>query len=399
MFRTWNIISDLLSHDIVGHYLWEPKLLVEELLDRGTAVRVAGHRSIKTDQFPGALTIPAFALHHEASVSRDEKWNHLENFVVHNLDYQKGLNGLDAGIFADALTLMLDVSDQQLLGTIRWFSGFEAAKRPNVAIILKGQFDWSAGNRGLQLVREVWRDCPAFFRERVRICSRSDMSADNYAEIVGTRPHVLPSALGPTEKEIRRSRERIGPQTGSMVVSFLAGARPERGVALIPEVVKQSAELGVRFLIQAAGSAHGKTGPDSLSAIRDHPAVGFHEGALSRNEYNDWIAQSVVLLPYSPDRYQSRQSGVYLEAKSFGAPVIVPPGTWMADDVTNLCNGLVFEDYSVESIVRCIAHAQRELPQLRERAMATAAHHQRAHGADRCVDAIGALFDPDMSRR
>jgi hypothetical protein len=393
MFRTWNIIDDLLSHDIVGHYLWEPKLLVEELLDRGTAVRIAGHRSIKADQFPGALTIPAFALHHEASVSRDEKWEHLENFVVHNLDYQKGLTGLDPGIFADALTLMLDVSNQQLLGTIRWFSGFEASRPPNVAIILKGQFDWTAGNRGLQLLGEVWRDCPPFFKERVRICSRSEMSADRYAEILGARPHVLPSALGPTQKEIRRSRERVGPPAGSMVVSFLAGARPERGAAFIPEVVKRSAALGVRFLIQAADSVRRKAGIETLGALRDHPSVRFHEGLLARDEYNDWIALSVVLLPYSPDRYQSRQSGVYLEAKSFGAPVIVPAGTWMADEVTRLGNGLVFEEYSVESIVRCIARAQTELPVLRERAMACAAEHQREHGADRCVDAIEALFN------
>jgi len=392
MFRTWNIISDLLSHDIVGHYLWEPKLLVEELLDRGTTVRVAGHRSIKADQVPGALAIPAFALHHEAKVSRDQKWQHLENFVVHNLDYQKGLNGLDPGMFRDALTLMLDVSDQQLLGTIRWFSGFEASRRPNIVIVLQGLFGWPAGSRGLELFREVWRDSPAFFKEQVKVCSRSEMSADRHAEILGARPHVLPSALGPTEKEIRRARERVGRPGEDMIVSFLAGARSERGARLVPEVVKQSAAFGVRFLIQAVDAVERRTGVESLSVLKEHRSVRFHEGLLPRDEYNDWIAQSVVLLPYSPDRYKSRQSGVYLEAKGIGAPVIVPAGTWMADEVAHLGNGLVFEEFSVESIVRCIARAQTELPALRQRAMACAAQYQREHGADRCVDAIEALF-------
>jgi glycosyltransferase involved in cell wall biosynthesis len=400
MFRTWNIISDLLSDDIGGHYLWEPKLLVEELLERGKAVRVAGHRSIKADQFPGALTIPAFALHHEATVSNYKKWEDLENFVVHNLDYQKGLNGLDPGMFPDALTLMLDVSHEQLLGTIRWFSRFEASRRPNVAIILQGLFSWPAGNRGLQLLRDVWSDCPPFFKEKVKVCSRSEMAADRHAEFLGERPHVLPLALGPTEKEIRRSRERVGPQDAAMIVSFLAGARLERGAALVPEVVKQSAAFGVRFMIQAVeratsgpGSVRRTIAADSLRVLKEHPSVRFHEGPLPRDEYNDWIAQSVVLLPYSPDRYKSRPSGVYLEAKGFGAPVIVPAGTWMAEEVARLRNGLVFEEYSVESIVRCIAQAQTELPALRQRAMACAAQHQREHGADRCVDAIEALFD------
>jgi glycosyltransferase involved in cell wall biosynthesis len=393
MFSTWNIIDDVLSPDILGHFLWESKLLVEELLSRGRAIRIAGHRSIRADQFPGTLTIPTFALHHHALVSTDEKWQYVENFVVHNLDYQKGLNGLDPTIFTDALTLFLDVGDRQLLGTIRWFAGFEDSKRPNVAIILKGQLDWTARNRGLTLLREVWSDCPPFFKEHVKVCSRSDMSADKYAEILGVRPHVLPSVLGPTEKEIRQSRERVGPQVGPLVVSFLAGARAERGVALIADVVKQCSPLGVRFLIQAVDADDRTAGVTSLKALRDHPGVCFHEGLLPREAYNDWIAQSVVLLPYAPDRYQSRQSGVHLEAKSLGAPVIVPAGTWMAEDVKRLGNGLVFEEYDARSIVECIARAQTQLATLRARAAACAAEHQRNHGADRCVDAIEALFN------
>lgn len=393
MFKTWNIIDDLLTHGSVGHHLWEPKLLVEELLSRGKMVRLAAHRSIEADQFPGAVTIPTFALHHEATVSRDEKWQHLENFVVHNLDYQKGLNGLDRNIFSDALTLFLDVSDQQLLGTIRWFSGFEASKRPTVAIVLKGQSDWSTKNRGLHLFQTVWNDSPTLFKQLVRVCSRSDMSADRYAEIFGMRPHVLPSVLGPTEKEIRRSRERVGPQAGPLVVSFLAGARPERGAALIPDVVRQCTSLGIRFLIQAVDAANRTAGVISLKALSDLPGVRFHQGPLPRDEYNDWIAQSVVLLPYSAGLYQSRQSGVYLEARSLGSPVIVPAGTWMAEEVSRLGNGLVFEEYNVQSIVRCITRAQTELGALRARASAAAAEHQREHGADRCVDAIEALFN------
>jgi hypothetical protein len=392
MFRTWNIISDLLSHDAVGHPLWEPKLLVEELLDRGTVVRVAGHRSIKADQCPGAQVIPAFALHHEGVISRDVKWGPLEDFVVHNLDYQKGLNGLDPALFANALTLMLDVSDQQILGALRWFSRFEPSKQPKLVIVLQGLFSWPKGNRGMELFQDVWRDCPSSLKEQIRVCSRSEMSADRHAEILGARPHILPSALGPTAKEVRQSRERVGPPAGPLVVSFLAGARQERGATLVRDVVKQCAALGVQFLIQAVDAAHRKTGVDSLSVLRDHPSVRFHEGQLARDEYNDWIAQSVVLLPYRPERYRSRQSGVYLEAKSLGAPVIVPAGTWMAEEVARLRNGLVFEEYSVEAIVRCIAQAQKELPALRQRAMDCAAEHQREHGADRCVDAIEALL-------
>jgi hypothetical protein len=65
----------------------------------------------------------------------------------------------------------------------------------------------------------------------------------------------------------------------------------------------------------------------------------------------------------------------------------------MAEDVKRLGNGLVFEEYDARSIVECIARAQTQLATLRARAAACAAEHQRNHGADRCVDAIEALFN------
>jgi glycosyltransferase involved in cell wall biosynthesis len=178
-----------------------------------------------------------------------------------------------------------------------------------------------------------------------------------------------------------------------LVVSFVAGARRERGTAFIPDVVEQCDPLGVRFLIQASDAAYRTAGTQSLKVLRGRPNVDFHEGDLPREQYNDWIAKSVVLLPYSPERYQSRSSGVYLEAKGFGAPVIVPAGTWMAEEVSRWGNGLVFKEHNVQAIVRCIARARAELTALRERAAACATAHQREHGADRCVDAIEALFN------
>src|SRR4030095_16329334 len=203
---------------------------------------------------------------------------------------------------------------------------------------------------------------------------------------------VLPCALGRNEREIARSRKRVVPQTGPLVVSFLAGARPERGTAFIPDAVKQCAPLGVRFLIQATDTLHWGPALALLKPLSDRPEVRFHEGMLPREGYSDWIAQSVVLLPYDAARYQSRSSGVYLEARCFGVPVIVAAGTWMAEEVLRLGNGLVFEEYSAESITRCIARAQSDLAGLRRRAAACASDYRRQHGADRCVDAIESLF-------
>ena len=393
MFKAWNIVDNLLAGYTFGHHLWEPKLLVEELRRRGTEVRLFGHRSVRSEHFPDALVVPVFPLHHEDNISRDRDWGYLENFVVHNLGYQKALNRVDLDVFSNALTLFLNVSERHLLGAIRWLSRLQELVRPKVAMILKGQFDWSARNASLEMYQKIWKGCPASVSRHIRLCTRSEMSASKYEQILGVKPCVLPSALGPTEEEISRTQKRVGPQTGPLVVSFLAGARLERGVAFVPDVVKQCAPLGVRFLVQATDSLGNEATLASLRALRDRPEVRFHDGTLPREEYSDWIAQSVVLLAYDAERYQSRSSGVYLEARCFGAPVIVPAGTWMAEEVSRLGNGLVFEEYNAGSIARCIVRAQAELAALRERATACAAIYHREHGADRCVDAIENLFD------
>ena len=392
-FKAWNIINNLLGGYTFGHVLWEPKLLVEELGHRGTETRVLGHSSINADDFPGARVMPAFLLHHREPVSSDPDWGYLENFVVHNMAFEQALGGLDRGLFNNALTMFLDMSERQMLGTVRWLSRFDDASRPRVAMMLQGQTDWSARNTALDMYGKVWAGRSDAFKQRVKLCVRSDVSATNYEPIFRARPHVLPSILGSTAREVRAAKERNGAQAGPLIVSFLGGARPERGAGFIPDVVKQCTPLGIRFLVQLTDPYGADPGlVDSVKALRDRPEVQFHDGKLPREQYNDWIAQSAVLLPYDAALYQSRSSGVYNEAKSLGAPVIVPAGTWMAEDVSRIGNGLVFEENTAASIAACIARVKDDLGGLRARAAAHAAGYSRENGADRCVDAVEALF-------
>ena len=85
----------------------------------------------------------------------------------------------------------------------------------------------------------------------------------------------------------------------------------------------------------------------------------------------------------------------YLEAKFLGAPVLVPEGSWMAEDVRKLGNGLVFAETTPSCIADCILQARREIVRLREAAARCGEAFSAWNGADRCVDATEALFaDP-----
>ena len=392
MVKAWNIIDSLLTDYTTGHQLWEPRILAGELQRRGIETRAFGHISIKANDFPGARSLPVFPLHYGEIVSQDPSWRILETFIVHNRSYEEALNKVERSLFDDALVLFPNMSARHLLGAFRWLDRFDDWTRPKTAMILMARRDWSEPSPALWLYQKVWAECPPALKDHIKLCVRTEISAREYERVLGTRPHVLPSSLGPTEREIAASHERIGSRSGPMVISFLAGSRVERGTTIVPDVVRECASLDLRFLIQVADGWELPDKAASFKALRERPVVDLREGMLSREDYNDWIAQSVVLLPYEAAAYRWRSSGVYLEAKCFGAPVIVPAGAWMAEEVARSGNGLVFEEYSARSIAASIARAQTELKSLRERAAACAVEYRREHGADRFVDAVDGLF-------
>jgi len=120
--------------------------------------------------------------------------------------------------------------------------------------------------------------------------------------------------------------------------------------------------------------------------------VRIEHGALKRDDFYRAIGESVVLLPYRPNDYRWRDSGIYHEAKLLDAPILVTAGTWMADEVRSLGNGLEIENFSADAVVACIARAQRELPALKAAAMRVGKDARQKDGVARCIDTVARAF-------
>jgi len=118
------------------------------------------------------------------------------------------------------------------------------------------------------------------------------------------------------------------------------------------------------------------------------------DGALDYDVYYRTIGSSVVLLPYKPEAYRWRDSGVYHEAKLLDAPVLATAGTWIADEIRSLVNGLVIEDFSVDAVVETIARAQRELSALTSAAARVGREARKTEGVTRCIEALAGAFPP-----
>jgi glycosyltransferase involved in cell wall biosynthesis len=388
----WYIADSLLTDATDGHQFWEPKLLSEELRRRGKKVKLVGHTSIAASNFPAAETVPLFPLYFTEPHCPDPSWGYMENFVIQNRSFLEALLGLRPAPGARELVLFPNATERQLLGIFRWLDHIDPRQRPCVALILGAMRDWTPSNPAIRVYQKLWAECPPAIKESLRLCARTEMTARKFQDVLGTVPHVLPSALAPTAREIDATRGRTGNPKEPLTVSFIGGARHERGAMLVPGIVRQCLPFGVRFCIQITDALELSFGVSSLKALRGLPGVEVHEGLLARETYLDWIARSVVLLPYAREDYRWRSSGVYLEAKCFGSPVIVPEGTWMAEDVKRCGNGVVFAEYSPAAIAKAIALAQAGLADLRARAEACAPEVLAAQGADRFVDKVESLF-------
>jgi hypothetical protein len=383
--KAWNILDCALSRGVSGHHYWEAKALVDELVRRGEKVRLFTNLNAPdASQYPGAELIPTFAMFLYQEVSNDPMWSAIENFVVHNRSFHRDLSRLDPSLFEDSVTVFPTLSENQVLGLVRWLATFPKEKRPGVAIGLRTPQEFTASNTRTQFYRNVFKKYLSEQGSGIAVFCRTAQSAAMTEKHVGVKASVFP-VLVPDEFLSRRPRAATAGMN-PMVVSFVGGARRERGAALLPEIVKRCASPDVQFFIQVRAEADPTFNPNILRALSGQPHVRVHNGAMPREDYYDVIANSVSLIAYEPESYRWRDSGVYHEAKLLDAPALVTAGTWMEDDVKTLGNGLVIDAFTADAVVDCIMRAQRELPALMAAAVRAGRDTREKNGVARCLE-------------
>lgn len=126
---------------------------------------------------------------------------------------------------------------------------------------------------------------------------------------------------------------------GPLVISYLGDAREEKGVHLLPNIIREIRKSGfckakVRFRIQANFPLTGNTkiaihAKKELIGQQDD-GVEVLEGPFDTDTYHSMVTTSdIILIPYNPDQYKARSSGIFAEALAAGVPTVFPLGTWM----------------------------------------------------------------------
>ena len=161
-------------------------------------------------------------------------------------------------------------------------------------------------------------------------------------------------------------------------VTMIGFANRSKGYRLLPQAIQNVLPREGTSTFTIHGIVSGSDAEDEVW-IFDRlgclgPRVTSRCDVLSEADYLGLLSRAdLLLLPYDPDIYRARGSGVVSEARRLGIPIIAPSECAFARPAFDEGWGVAFSDYSSEGLADAIVEALGRLSALRTRAAAVAA--------------------------
>jgi glycosyltransferase involved in cell wall biosynthesis len=208
-------------------------------------------------------------------------------------------------------------------------------------------------------------------------CETAGMAAA-YRDVIGLKIGVAPGPGLLTEAAPRRTGRRPGRILGGQTVACIGFANESKGYRLLPGALERilAEDRDVRFMIHGvfSGSDAADQGPvfERLAGLGPRVVVG--TDVLSPADYLAWLRQAdLLLLPYDPDVYRTRGSGVFAEARSMGIPVVATRGCGFAQPAFDQGWGVPIADRHEAGVALGVLQALGRLDELTRRAQSQGA--------------------------
>jgi hypothetical protein len=392
--RTWHIFDGGLKGQIPGHHAAEAWALAKELRRRGQSVTLYGNVDFKPEGFPVPV-VPLFRHGFYQKVSNDQLAGELADFIMLNNVFIEDLSRVDRSRFhRDDVALFPTVSQNQMLAIAQWAQSFADVAPFKMVMVTHRQLDHKFGQRQVSLpamyYRYVWTTIAPDLAARFFLCTTTTSLAEEYAQILGTWPTVLPFLFElPTLSEATPHAS----EARDFVVAHLGSPWLTKGFGLLPSIVRNTVDLpALRYFIQA----YRMSDPGILRAIaelqQEPSRVTLATDYLDTQQYDQALnGADLILLLHDPDSYRARMSGVYVMAALAGKPVVAPSGTWMGAQAQAHGSGVLFSERSPSGVRRAILEAREKIVTLRERAHAYAVELRPRSGVGAVIDHIEAL--------
>lgn len=404
------LVLDAGLRDMTMHFFSYDCALRQAAGEAGVPVTFFGHVMTTKEVAAKLNPVPTFRLPTYSAVDGDADYNLL---AVSRIFYEDLVSIADR-ITPDSTVFFHTVTAAQLLAIAQWVEMFAPERRPSTVILLRHVMT--------DAERPWYRIAMAILGRpemRVRLCSDTRELADYYAGNLSCRPDIvpIPHASGPHASghpEPMTALLDVGspalaaairdPHTA--VVGYAGDTHPRKGFLFLSQIVHGLRQSGVRFHMAVQISNTGYTGAHAeevvaeIARLRSMAGADLTliEGALPVPAYQAFIqACDVIVLSCYPlaDFYRYQSSGVFAEALAAERVVVVPQGTWMANEAGRIGAGFrAFAGFSAPAIADEVAGAIRNLPDLRARAQATGPVWRGFHTARRLLDYLVSRTPP-----
>jgi len=375
-----------------GHRFNQALGLEEEALRRGLAPLLLIH----ADAEPEVRA----ALPRARAVLHDPVFRPDRSFDERTAEFAAMLHAhLDASVRRGDRVLMTIATQCEARALAVWLRDLPARRKPWILVLFPSD-RWNRGGAAererqvaeLEVLGAEVRALSAADRRRLLLASHTRGLAAELAGIVGA-----PFAVAPMLEDPRELAPAAGSPAHPPRIAVLGGARREKGshrVRAIAAACRRRA--AARFLVQIANETLTAGELAELEGIAGDSGVEVLRGPLGREEYSRALRESdLLLLPYDRLPYRQRPSGILSEAVLGGLPVVVPRGTWLAEQVeTGTAAGVVYGDVAgeregdgeIEATAEAVALALADLAALRARARSLAHGWRRAHSPGTFLD-------------
>ena len=322
-------------------------------------------------------------------VQRRRTFSEQSTWRVLNEVYRRDLARLPPDVWQrDNIIVVPGISQNQILGLTRHLLSLPWAALPNVVCQLMFAPNWTpwdqTGERGAAYYRQAFDLARELIGKSLFFTTENEALAKLYLQQFGIETTLLPIVL-------RAPQAQPNPK-GTVRFGFFGYSKSEKGFHLLPEAIEicWARNLPVDFTVQVQHSNWERETIEAEQKLRRLSGIELIEGVMSSAEYAQITnAVDVTLLPYDPDRFGLRGSGLYTEAVAAGRPVIAARGIYAATEIeSGVAEGEIFAPYTSEALADAIERLLPHLAESQSKAAQAAREFASRHSGAAYVDVI-----------
>lgn len=265
----------------------------------------------------------------------------------------------DAG--SEAILIMHTVTLYQLGGIAQWFSTLPNLSRPKLCIQFQFPLEFRLARdsavyeRAITLARAAADILAA--TGKTQFAANSALLAKHISEQLEQQCAVLPLPI--------RWPELNGPMfpdPGS-VFGFFGALRLEKGASIIAQAIPAFASCypDARFLVHAPRGELEFTARSALEKVPQVELIHKHFD-VKADYFKQFTRASCILLPYDPDEYAIRTSGILIEALGLDRLIITTKNTWLFTEAERRGGNVVaMTSFTPDALFSALASARQFL--------------------------------------